>query len=441
MAGFQVSINGRIWVSTEARGLELSPCSVFLHECCRYPLSDPAEAAAFVAVLDAQNSAWRTGASPDINAALDVAEERSRDGRKPPSWQHQMVLETERAIPDAPSTACRAAGDRFDRTTDFGRAGWRVSQTLSDRALVRAFAAEKPEQPAPRHLAERLFDCLRTQLEKLFRSSRPTAPVGAGASAAEDQPRLTMVERYSQRWPKRAADTHRPDFEKLTAGASACNKLFERASPRTTADPGELPAALAKPAPAWDDETVKSVTWQATPGVGILERTESRRIVDAHLDHYEHGLPEQYAHSAEWRAIRERAEEAVRKLLDTWRYKRKDDRKKREREATAINRACGRAARHLHEKMIAERAAARPDWEVTVRIRDVQQSIRKERGGPASTRAGARGARLQIGRARAIARARANERPRAWAMTPTPAARDAGWGNASSGGGASRRRA
>ena len=360
------------------RGLELSPCSVFLHECCRYPLSDPAEAAAFVAVLDAQNSAWRTGASPDINAALDVAEERSRDGRKPPSWQHQMVLETERAIPDAPSTACRAAGDRFDRTTDFGRAGWRVSQTLSDRALVRAFAAEKPAQPAPRHLAERLFDCLRTQLEKLFRSSRPTAPVGAGASAAEDQPRLTMVERYSQRWPKRAADTHRPDFEKLTAGASACNKLFERASPRTTADPGELPAALAKPAPAWDDETVKSVTWQATPGVGILERTESRRIVDAHLDHYEHGLPEQYAHSAEWRAIRERAEEAVRKLLDTWRYKRKDDRKKREREATAINRACGREARHLHEKMIAEREAARPDWEVTVRIRDVQQSIRKE---------------------------------------------------------------
>ena len=208
--------------------------------------------------------------------------------------------------------------------------------------------------------------------------SRPTAPVGAGASAAEDQPRLTMVERYSQRWPKRAADTHRPDFEKLTAGASACNKLFERASPRTTADPGELPAALAKPAPAWDDETVKSVTWQATPGVGILERTESRRIVDAHLDHYEHGLPEQYAHSAEWRAIRERAEEAVRKLLDTWRYKRKDDRKKREREATAINRACGREARHLHEKMIAEREAARPDWEVTVRIRDVQQSIRKE---------------------------------------------------------------
>ena len=55
-----------------------------------------------------------------------------------------------------------------------------------------------------------------------------------------------------------------------------------------------------------------------------------------------------------------------------------DDRKKREREATAINRACGREARHLHEKMIAEREAARPDWEVTVRIRDVQQSIRKE---------------------------------------------------------------
>ena len=88
-------------------------------------------------------------------------------------------------------------------------------------------------------------------------------------------------------------------------------------------------------------------------------------------------MPEQYAHS-EWPAIRERAEEAVRKLQDTWRYKRADDRKKRKREAAVINGACGRDARRLHEKMMAEREAARPDWEVTVRIRDVQQIIRHE---------------------------------------------------------------
>ena len=342
-------------------------------------LSDPAAAEAFVAALDAQHSSWRTGASPaDIDQALDVAEGKRRGG--PPSWQHRMALETERMIPGAPSTAWRSAGGRFDRTTEAGREGWRVSQTLSDRALSRAFAAEKPEPPAPRNLAGRLFNWLRTQLEKLFRLSRPAAPACAEASTA------SFAERYSQQWPEHAEDIHRPDFEELAAGASARNKLFERqefySSPRTTADPGELPAALAKPAPAWTDEVVQKVTWQATPGVGP-ERTMSRQIVDAHLDDYENGLPEQYAHSAEWRAIRERAEEAVRKLLqDGWRYKRAarkgDDRKKRKLEADAINGACGRDARRLHREMMAARAAARPDWEVTVRIRAVRDAIRRD---------------------------------------------------------------
>ena len=51
-------------------------------------------------------------------------------------------------------------------------------------------------------------------------------------------------------------------------------------------------------------------------------------------------------------------------LQDTWRYKRadrkKDDRKKRELEAAAINRACGRDARRLHKEMMSAREAARP---------------------------------------------------------------------------------
>ena len=351
-------------------------------------LDVPAAAEAFIAVLDAQNPSWRTGASPaDIDQALDAAEGSLGD-RKPPSRQYQLVLETERTIPDAPSTACRAAGGRFDRTTEVGREGWRVSQTLSDRALARAFAAEKPEPPAPRNLAERLFDWLRTQLEKLFRPSRRAEPAVAEVSAAEGPPRLTFEERYSQQWPEHADNIHHPDFEKLAAGAEARNKLFERqqlysSSKWTTVEPKELPIALTKSAPAWTDEAVEKVTWRATPGVGYPERTLRRQIADAHLDDYENQLPERYARSTEWRAIRERAEEAVWKLQhDGWRYKRadrrKDDRKKRELEAAAINRSCGRDARRLHEKMMSDREAARPDWEVTLRIRAVQQLIRNE---------------------------------------------------------------
>ena len=343
-------------------------------------LSDPAETEAFVAVLDAQKPAWRTGATPaDIDQALDAAE-GSLGGRKPPSRRYQLVLEMERMIPGAPSTAYRAAAGRFDRTTEVGREGLSISQTLSDRALARAFAAEKPEPPAPRHLVERLFDWLRTQLEKLFRSSGPAAPAGA-----EDLPRLTFEERYSQQWPEHAADIHRPDFEEL---AAARNKLFERqelySSKWSTVDPQELPISLAKPARAWTDEAVQKITWAATPGVGYSERrTLHRQIVDAHLDDYERKLPEQYAYSADWRTILQRAEEAVRQLQDRWRYKwadrRKDDRKKRELEAATINRACGRDARRLHKEMMAARAAARPDWEATVRIRAVQGATRDER--------------------------------------------------------------
>ena len=55
-----------------------------------------------------------------------------------------------------------------------------------------------------------------------------------------------------------------------------------------------------------------------------------------------------------------------------------DNRKKRELEAAAINRACGRDARRLHEEMTAAREAARPDWEITTRIRAVQQRLETE---------------------------------------------------------------
>ena len=239
-----------------------------------------------------------------------------------------------------------------------------------------------------RAFIRRLQDAVDGLIDRvLARKPEPAEPAIAKVSATEDPARLTFGERYSQRWSEHAEDNHRLDFQELAAGASARNKLFERqelySSKWTTVEPKELPISLAKPVPAWTDEAVRRVTWRATPGVGNPERTLQRQIVDAHLDDYESRLPEQYAHSAEWRAIRERAEEAVRKLLqDGWRYRRADrrgdDRKKRKLEADAINGACGRDARDLHREMMAARAAARPDWEVTLRIRVVQDAIRRD---------------------------------------------------------------
>ena len=359
-------------------------------------LADPASADALIEALEAEDPSWRSGIRPArIDRALDVAERDSgrREVAARRHREHEVVLEAEQRFPDATSTACQFAGGRFDGTTEVGRAGRRVSQDLSDRVLVRAHAAEQAEPPALRNLVQRLYDWLRDRLERLFgRSAGRAAEAAAlGPEAAAERPAeagrprpAAFEERYCREWPEYAADIRRPDFEKLAAGALSGNRLFEREEPRSsrwiTVEPGELPAALAKPAPAWSDKAVEEVTRRAT--VWDPDRTAGRKVAEAHLGGYESRLPAEYSHSAEWQAILKRAEEAVRKAQNNWRYKwadrRKDDRKKRELEATAINRACGRDARRLHGKMMAARAAARPEWEVTVRIRAVQELIRSD---------------------------------------------------------------
>ena len=359
-------------------------------------LADPASADALIEAIEAGDPSWRTRTSPScLDRALDAAERAPgrREVATRRHQEHQVVLETERRFPDAPSAAYQGVGGRFDVTTEAGRAGRRVSQDLSDRALVRTFAAEQAEPPAPRNLVQRLYDWLRARIERLFgRSSGPSAATGAPgpqASAARPAeagrpPPTAFEERYCRAWPGHTADIHRPDFKKLAAGASGRNRLFERREPYssrwTTVDPGELPAALAKPSPAWSDKAVEAVTRRAT--AWNPDRTERRRVAEAHLGGYEDRLPAEYSHSAEWQAILKRAEAAVSKVQNGLRYRWadrwKDDRKKRELEADAINHACGRDARRLHEKMMAAREAVRPDWEVTVRIRAVQQLIRDE---------------------------------------------------------------
>ena len=359
-------------------------------------LADPASARAFIAALNDEDPSWRTGTRPAcIDRALAVAE-RGLGRRDVAPWrqrEHQLVLEAEQEHRGVPGAAWRDTVDCFKGQTTVARHGRSVSRQLSDRAIVRALAAEKAEPPAPRNLFQRLYDWLRTRIERVFgRSPRPAAAAAAlGPEASAERPveagrppPTAFEERYCREWPGHATDIHRSDFKKLAAGASGRNRLFEREKPYssrwTTVEPGELPAALAEPSPAWSDKAVEAVTRRV--GGWDPDRTEGRRVAEAHLGDYENRLPAEYSHSAEWRSILKRAEEAVWKVHKGLRYRWadrwKDDRKKRELEATAINRACGRDARRLHEKMLAAREAVRPDWEATVRIRAVQQLIRNE---------------------------------------------------------------
>ena len=243
-------------------------------------LADPASARAFIAALDVEDRLWRTGTSPDrIDRALDEAE-LGFGRRKVAAWQHrehQVVLEAEQRHRGVPSAAWRDTVDCFKGQTAAARQGRIVSRQLSDRACVRALAAEKAEPAAPRNLVQRLYDWLRTRLEQLFgRSSDPAAAAAAAGPAASAErradaarpPPTAFEARYCQEWPEHAADIRRPDFEKLAAGASDRNRLFEREEPHssrwTPVEPGELPAALAKSAPAWSDKAVEEVTRRTT---------------------------------------------------------------------------------------------------------------------------------------------------------------------------------
>ena len=146
---------------------------------------------AFFALIDAQKPTWRqTGTSAgDVDIALDIAE-RSVDRRKTPAAaEHKVVVEAERKFPDTPSAAWRQVGERFHE----GSTAARVSQRLSDRARACALAAEWEEPPASRALVRRLFEWLRTQIDKLRQRLRGVKPVtrqpaSTSGAAAPAQP-------------------------------------------------------------------------------------------------------------------------------------------------------------------------------------------------------------------------------------------------------------
>ena len=171
---------------------------------------------AFFTALDAHKPAWRQrGTRPaDVDIALDRAE-RDVDGRKPVA-EHEVVVAAEQAFPDTPSAAWRQAGARFPESATQARA---VSQRLSDRARVRALAAERAEPPSSPELVQRLFDWLHAQVEKLLQRLGLVKPVrrkspasGAGRPAQATPPAARTAPKPAQ---TTAAIAHRLDLDAL----------------------------------------------------------------------------------------------------------------------------------------------------------------------------------------------------------------------------------
>ena len=152
--------------------------------------------AAFFTALDAHKPAWRqTGTWPaDVDIALDRAEQ-DVDRRPPAGAEHEVVVAAEQAFPDTPSVAWRQAGARFPESATQARA---VSRRLSDRARVRALAAERAEPPSSPELVQRLFDWLHAQVEKLLQRLGLVKPVrrqSPASGAGQPAPATTVPAR------------------------------------------------------------------------------------------------------------------------------------------------------------------------------------------------------------------------------------------------------
>ena len=145
----------------------------------------PAGDAAFFTALAAHKPAWRQKEirPADVDIALDRAEQ-DVDRRKPRAAAHEVVVEAERKFPDTPSAAWRQAAERFPEAATHARA---VPQRLSDRARVRALAAERAEPPSSPDLVQRLFDWLKALLLRLG-LVKPVTRQSPASGAAQPAP-------------------------------------------------------------------------------------------------------------------------------------------------------------------------------------------------------------------------------------------------------------
>ena len=148
----------------------------------------PAGDSAVFTALAAHKPGWRQREirPADVDIALDRAEQ-DVDRRKRRPAAHEVVVEAERQFADTPSAAWRLAAERFPEAATHARA---VSQRLSDRARVRALAAERAEPPSSPELVQRLFDWLHALLLRLGLVNPVTrqSPASGAAQPAQATP-------------------------------------------------------------------------------------------------------------------------------------------------------------------------------------------------------------------------------------------------------------
>ena len=177
-----------------------------------------------IAALNKREPAWRQKDTlPEVlDESLDDVEEEP--GRRRAAPWHGLVRKAEQKFPHATSQTWHEAGDGIDRSTATGS----ISQTLSDRARVRALAAEEPEPARARNLVQRVIDWLRAQVERLLRERAAAAEAEdrrkreAAAAAARQQCEAAAAAARQQRWN---------DLEAFPGAQDAASARFDRLEP------------------------------------------------------------------------------------------------------------------------------------------------------------------------------------------------------------------
>ena len=208
------------------------------------------------AALDKQKKpGWRK--QETLSAVLDqalAAVEKEPDRREEAPW-HDVVLKAEQKFPHATSQTWHEAGDGIDRSTVIDRHAGSISQTLSDRARVRALAAEESEPAPARNLVQRVIDWLRAQVERLLRERVAAAEAEdrrkreAAAAAARQQREAAAAAARQQREAAAAAARQQREAAAAAARQQRWNDL--------EAFPGAQDAASARfdrLEPGWRDK-------------------------------------------------------------------------------------------------------------------------------------------------------------------------------------------